>query len=130
MNKKIPTSAFCGALFSFSLMLISAHAETATPAAPSAPADKSFTQSMKDGYHSLRNNISEVFGGYSGESKADQKLFMEHYREDLNDYHEAVRKARTKYRRARLNDQKAYLEHHNVLPMNEHIDSESFGRAQ
>ena len=127
MNK-IPLSAFCGALFVCGLLLASAHAENAAPpaptapSAPSAPAEKSFTQSMKDGYHSLRNNISEAFGGYSGESEADEKLFMEHYREDLSDYHDAVRKARAKYRRARLNDQKAYLEHHNVLPMTENLD--------
>ena len=120
MKKHFVLSMFLGILFLQPGLSI---AEEGTPVEGAPLQERSFGQKVMDGYHSLRNNISEAFGGYSGESEADQKLYMEHYREDLGDYHEAVRKARAKYRRARLDDQKAYLEHHNTLPMTENIDS-------
>ena len=84
--------------------------------------EKSLSQKVMDQYHEWKNHLAVVLGGYSGDMDADRRTYMEHYREDLSDYHDAVRKARAKYRRARLNDQKAYLEHHNVLPMTENLD--------
>ena len=84
--------------------------------------EKSLSQKVMDQYHEWKNHLAVVLGGYSGDMDPDRRTYMEHYREDLSDYHDAVRKARAKYRRARLDDQKAYLEHHNVLPMTENLD--------
>ena len=86
---------------------------------------KSFGQSISDGYHSLKDSLSQMMGGYSGDTETDSRIYMKHYREDLSDYHKALQEARADYRRARLDDQKAYLEHHNALPMQEDIDSDS-----
>ena len=125
MNKPIPLSALCGALLACGLQVFSAHAESAsTPYLE----EKSFTQSVKDGYHSLKNNMTQAFGGYTGDTEADSKTYMDHYRSDLEDYHDAMREARDDYRKARLVDQKSYLEHHRTLPMNEDIESDVRGQ--
>jgi len=85
------------------------------------PAEKSFSQSVKDGYYSLKNSM---FSSYSGNDNEDSKTYMENYRKDLNDYHNALREARDDYRKARLDEQRSYLEHHSTLPVNEDIDSD------
>jgi hypothetical protein len=87
--------------------------------------ERSLGQKVMDGYHGLKNGIAEALGGYSGDSEADRRAYMEHYRDDLSEYHKAVRKARAEYRRARIDDQKAYLEHHSTLPIPEDIDHDS-----
>ena len=86
--------------------------------------ERSLGQKVMDGYHGLKNGITEALGGYTGDSDADRRTYMEHYRNDLNDYHESMRKARADYRRARLDDQKAYLERHSTLPMPENIEQD------
>ena len=117
---------FAPALLFCSLCLLPAAAcadgESLTPA---EPAPKSFGQTISDGYHSLKDSVSRMMGGYSGDEADDSRTYMEHYRNDLSEYHDTLRKARAEYRRARLDDQKAYLEHHDVLPMQENIDSDS-----
>jgi hypothetical protein len=115
-----PALLFC----SLCLLPFSASAD-GEAAPPAAPAEKSFGQSISDGYHSLKDSVSRMMGGYSGDEADDSRTYMEHYRDDLNEYHDALRKARAEYRRARLNDQKAYLEHHDALPMQEDLDSDS-----
>ena len=111
-------------LCSLCFLLAAAHADGES-APPAEPAPKSFGQTMSDGYHSLKDSVSRMMGGYSGDEADDSRTYMEHYRDDLNEYHDALRKARAEYRRARLDDQKAYLEHHDALPLQENIDSDS-----
>ena len=117
---------FTSALLFCTLCLLpglSLAAEEAAP--PDTPPEKSFGQSIADGYHSLKDSVSRMMGGYSGNEADDSRTYLEHYRNDLNEYHDALRKARAEYRRARLDDQKAYLEHHSELPMQENLDSDS-----
>lgn len=117
---------FTSALLFCSLCLLPLSASADGEAAPpAAPAEKSFSQTVSDGYHSLKDSVSRMMGGYSGDEADDSRTYMEHYRDDLSEYHDALRKARAEYRRARLDDQKAYLEHHDTLPMPENIDSDS-----
>ena len=115
------------ALFGFLLLLpcTGQAAEEEAGMAPPPAQERTLGQKFMDGYHDLKNNIAGAFGGYSGDSEADRKAYMEHYQEDLSQYHDAMRKARAEYRRARLDDQKAYLEHHNALPMQENVDADS-----
>ena len=114
------------ALLICSLCLLPAAAVSAEEGLPpAAPQEKSFSQSVSDGYHSLKDSVTHMFGGYSGNEEDDSRAYMEQYRKDLSEYHETLRKARADYRRARLDDQKAYLEHHDVLPMREDLDSDS-----
>ena len=115
-----PALLFCA----LCLLPVSAHADGES-APPAAHAEKSFGQSISDGYHSLKDSVSRMMGGYSGDEADDSRTYMENYRDDLSEYHNALRKARAEYRRARLDDQKAYLEHHDALPMQENIDSDS-----
>ena len=117
---------FAPALLFCSLCLLPAHSQAAEESAPpAAPAEKSFGQTISDGYNSLKDSVSRMMGGYSGDEADDSRTYMEHYRDDLNEYHDALRKARAEYRRARLDDQKAYLEHHDALPLQENIDRDS-----
>ncbi|MBQ8173218.1 MAG: hypothetical protein IJ034_04670 [Mailhella sp.] len=109
-----------GAL-SLSLLLPNLALDTAFADTDGVPAEKSFSQSVKDGYHSLKNSM---FSSYSGNNNEDPKTYMENYRKDLNDYHDALREARDDYRKARLDEQRSYLEHHSTLPVNEDIDSD------
>ena len=115
-----PALLFC----SLCLLPVSAYAD-GEAAPPAAPVEKSFGQSISDGYHSLKDSVSRMMGGYSGDEAEDRLTYMEHYRDDLSEYHDTVRKARADYRRARLSDQKAYLEHHHALPVQENIDLDS-----
>ena len=87
--------------------------------------EKTLSQKLMDQYHEWKNHLSVALGGYSGDADADRRTYMEHYRNDLSDYHETLRKARADYRRARLDDQKAYLERHGTLPIPENIDNDS-----
>jgi hypothetical protein len=115
-----PALLFCALCF----LPAAAHADGEAPP-PAAPAEKSFGQSISEGYHSLKDSVSRMMGGYSGDEAEDSRTYMEHYRDDLSEYRDALRKARAEYRRARLDDQKAYLEHHDALPMQENLDSDS-----
>lgn len=107
----------CGVLAA-ALTACDARAETAD--APGKP----FTQSIKDSYHELKNSVTQAFGGYTGNTSEDSETYMKQYQEDLDHYHNSIRDARDEYRRARLSEQKSYLEHHRSLPMNEDIDAD------
>ncbi len=114
---KFPVILLCGALLTGALPFVS-HAETASST------DKTFSQSVKEGYQDLKNTVTETFGGYTGNTQKDNQAYMDNYKNDLKDYHKAVQDARDDYRKARLGEQKSYLEHHKALPMQENIDSD------
>ena len=117
---------FAPALLLCSLCLLPAHSQAAEESAPpAAPAEKSFGQTISDGYNSLKDSVSRMMDSYSGNEADDSRTYLEHYHKDLRNYHEALREARADYRRARLDDQKAYLEHHDALPMQENLDADS-----
>ncbi|MBR3880168.1 MAG: hypothetical protein IKJ34_01020 [Mailhella sp.] len=120
MNKKmIAALVFGGALVS--LTACDARAEDAMPAPTT---DRSFVETVKDGYNQLMHSVTSAFGGYTGNSSEDTKTYMENYQHDLKAYHDSIRDARDDYRKARLNEQKSYLEHHGTLPMHEDIDAD------
>ena len=122
MDKQRIIGAALGMVF---LLPFAACAETEGEIMDSAPVqERTLGQKVMDGYHGIKNGITEALGGYTGDSDADRRTYMEHYRNDLNDYHESMRKARADYRRARLDDQKAYLERHSTLPMPENIEQD------
>ena len=88
------------------------------------PAETSFTQAVKEGYHDIKDSVKENFGAYTGNDKQDALNFAEHRKEDLKKYHDAVREARDDYREARHRDQKAYLKYHKELPEKEDIQAD------
>ncbi len=117
---RMKKSLMCGTLC-LSLVLPALTVGTALADPDGMHAEKSFSQTVKDGYHNLKNSM---FSSYSGNDSEDSKTYMENYRKDLDNYHDALREARDDYRKARLDEQRSYLEHHSTLPMNEDIDSD------
>ena len=123
MDKQRIIGAALGMVF---LLPLAAGAETDEEAIGKEPMqEKSLGQKIMDQYHDWKDHIAVGLGGYSGDTEADRRTYMEHYRNDLSDYHETMHKARADYRRARLDDQKAYLERHNTLPIPENIEQDS-----
>ena len=123
MDKQRIIGAALGMVF---LLPIAASAETDEASIASEPIqEKSLSQKVMDQYHEWKNHLAVVLGGYSGDTDADRRTYMEHYRNDLSTYHETLRKARADYRRARLDEQKAYLERHSTLPIPENIEQDS-----
>ena len=123
MDKQRIIGAALGMVF---LLPIAASANSDEASIASEPVqEKSLSQKVMDQYHEWKNHLAVVLGGYSGDTDADRRTYLEHYRNDLSTYHETLRKARADYRRARLDEQKAYLEHHDALPMQENLDSDS-----
>lgn len=114
-------TALLGGLILAGLTACDARAEDAMPAPTT---DRSFVETVRDGYNELKHSVTSAFGGYTGDSSEDSKTYMKNYQHDLKTYHDSIRNARDDYRKARLDEQKAYLEHHRTLPMNEDIDAD------
>ena len=119
---KLGAVVFCGSLLATGLIVLPAvHAGSGDTR---LMAENAFTRSVKDGYQDLKNDVKEVFGGYTGKQAEDARNFTERRQQDLRKYHDAVRKAQKVYVQSREEDQKAYLKYHKVLPQKEDIKAD------
>lgn len=110
-----------GLLLAGLIILPSAHASSVKT---QLVADNSFTQSVKDGYEDLKDSVKETFGGYTGDTSADTKNYMERRQDDIKTYRDRVRDARKDFMESRQKDQTDYLKHHKELPQKEDIKAD------
>ena len=84
MDKQRIIGAALGMVF---LLPFVACAETDEDAIGKEPVqEKSLSQKVMDQYHEWKNHLAVVMGGYSGDTDADRRTYMEHYRNDLSTY--------------------------------------------
>lgn len=100
--------------------------------APHALAANEFTETVKEGYHDLKQNVKGMVNDITGDDRKDAQKYMEQRKEDMKDYREKVLEARKDYMQSRQEAQADYLKNHKQLPIQEDLnkDMDLSGRVQ
>lgn len=119
---KINRMALYGCLLAAGLVL--PLSSVRADAADRLTAESSFTDSVKNGYENLKQDVKETVDELAGDDKTDRQSYERQREQDLHTYHKEIRDARQEYVNKRTRAQEEYLKHHKRLPVTENVKAD------
>lgn len=83
-----------------------------------------FTQSIKDGYTSLKSNVEDTMSNLTDDKKTDAEKYIEQHDKDRKTYQNEMKKVNENYIKARKEAQRTYMKYHSQLPIEEDIEKD------